>query len=243
MEVQIIPAVDLMEGKVVRLIQGDPRALKAYGHLGDPVTVAKRWEEYGADALHIIDLDAALDRGSNLDVIKKIAQGVGIPVQVGGGIRTLEAAQNLLRVGINRIILGSLAFKEPYALKKLLEEFGYDRVAVALDHRNGEVMVRGWRTATKLGVGEAMERFLSLGVNLFLITSITRDGTLQGPDYSLLAEACKRSGVRVMAAGGVGSLEDLIALRGIGVWGVVIGKALYEGVFDLRKAVRVVKGR
>ncbi len=239
---KVIPAVDLMEGKVVRLIQGDPRALKAYGHLGDPVTVAKRWEEYGADAVHVIDLDAALDRGNNLDVLKKISQGVRIPVQVGGGIRTLEAAQNLLRAGINRIIVGFLAFKEPRALKRLLEEFGYDRVAVALDHRDGKVMVRGWRTSTKLGVGEAMERFLSLGVNLFLITSITRDGTLQGPDYSLLAEACKCSGVRVMAAGGVSSLEDLIALKGIGVWGVVIGKALYEGVFDLREAIRVVKG-
>jgi len=232
-----------MEGKVVRLLQGDPRALKAYGHLGDPVTVAKHWEEYGADALHIVDLDAALDRGNNLDIIKKIAQGVRIPIQVGGGIRTLKAAQNLLRAGVNRIIVGSLAFKESHQLEKLLEEFGYDRVAVALDHRNGEVMVRGWRTSTQLGVSEAMERFLSLGVNLFLITSITRDGTLRGPDYSLLAEACKRSGVRVMAAGGVGSLEDLIALKGMGVWGVVIGKALYEGVLDLREAIRVVKGR
>jgi len=240
---QIIPAVDLMEGKVVRLLQGDPRALKAYGHLGDPVTVAKRWEEYGADAVHVIDLDAALDRGSNLDVIKKIAQGVRIPVQVGGGIRTLKAAQSLLGAGTNRIILGSLAFKEPQALKRLLEEFCHDRVAVALDHRNGEVMVRGWRTATKLGVSEAMGRFLSLGVTLFLITSITRDGTLQGPDYSLLAEACKRPGVRVMAAGGVSSLEDLIALKEIGVWGVIIGKALYEGVFDLREAIGVIKGR
>jgi len=240
--VQIIPAVDLMEGKVVRLLQGDPRALKAYGHLGDPVTVAKRWEEYGADAVHVIDLDAALDRGSNLDAIRKIAQGVGIPVQVGGGIRTLEAAQSLLRAGINRIVLGSLAFKEPHALKRLLEEFGRERVAVALDHRDGEVMVRGWRTSAKLGVGEAMERFLSLGVNLFLITSIARDGTLRGPDYGILAEMCKRSGVRVMAAGGVSSLEDLITLKGIGVWGVVIGKALYEGVLDLREAVRVVKG-
>ena len=240
---KIISAVDLMEGKVVRLIQGDPRALKAYGHLGDPVTVAKRWEEYGADAIHVIDLDAALERGSNLDVIRKIAEGVRIPVQVGGGIRTLEAAQNLLRAGINRIIVGSLAFREPQALKELLEEFGYDRVAVALDHRNGEVMVRGWRASAKLEVGEAMERFLSLGVNLFLITSITRDGTLQGPDYSLLAEVCKRSGARIMAAGGVGSLEDLIVLKRIGVWGVVIGKALYEGVLDLREAIRVTKGR
>jgi phosphoribosylformimino-5-aminoimidazole carboxamide ribotide isomerase len=242
MEAQIIPAVDLMDGKVVRLLQGDPRALKAYWHLGDPVTVAKRWEEYGADALHIIDLDAALDRGNNLDIIKKIAQEVRIPVQVGGGIRTLEAAQNLLRAGINRIIVGSLAFKDSSAMKELLEEFGSDRVVVALDHRNGEVMVQGWRTATKRGVGEAMERFLNFGANLFLITSITRDGTLQGPDYGLIAEACKRSGVRVIAAGGVSNIEDLIALKEIGVWGVVIGKALYEGVFDLREAVRVMKG-
>ena len=236
---EIFPAIDLMKGKVVRLTRGDPETLKAYEHFGEPVTVARKWESEGADAIHVIDLDAALDRGSNPQEIAKIAQAVNIPLQVGGGIRTLEIAQNLLRMGIDRIIVGALAFKETYALTKLLKDFGRERVVVALDHREGEVMVRGWRDATRLSVDEAMVKFLSLGVKLFLITSITKDGTLMGPDYNTLAKASNYLGVSIIAAGGVSSLEDLVTLRRIGVWGVIIGKALYEGVFNLREALEI----
>lgn len=236
---EIIPAIDLMKGKVVRLTRGDPETLKVYEHFGDPVTVARKWESEGADVIHVIDLDAALDRGSNLQEIAKIAQAINIPLQVGGGIRTLEIAQNLLRMGIDRIIVGALAFKETYALTKLLKDFGRERVVVALDHREGEVMVRGWRDATRLSVDEAMVKFLGRGAKLFLITSITKDGTLMGPDYNTLARASNYLGVSIIAAGGVSSLEDLVTLRRIGVWGVVIGKALYEGVFNLREALEI----
>jgi len=240
---EIIPAVDLMDGKVVRLVRGDPRTLKAYEHFGDPITVAKRWEREGADAIHIIDLDAALDRGNNLETIEKLAHAVNKPVQVGGGIRSLETAQNLLKTGIDRIILGALAFKETHTLTSLLKDFGPERIVVALDHSDDEVMVRGWKTTTKLSVDEALARFLGFKVKLFLVTAIARDGTLTGPDIGTLARVCGHYGIDVFAAGGIGSLEDLVALKRTGVRGVVIGKALYEGLFSLKEALEVARGR
>jgi len=240
---QIIPAIDLMDGKVVRLVRGDPQTVKAYEHFGDPVTVARKWESEGADAIHVVDLDATLERGSNFEVIQKIAHAVDMPVQVGGGIRSLETAQKLLSMGIERIALGALAFKEPSTLIKLLKDYGNERVVVALDYCNDEVMIRGWKTTTKLSVDEALARFQSLKVKLFLATSIARDGTLRGPDYETLARLCKRSGISLIASGGVSSLGDLASLKRVGVWGVVIGKALYEGLFNLKDALQIAKER
>jgi phosphoribosylformimino-5-aminoimidazole carboxamide ribotide isomerase len=236
-----MPAIDLIGSEVVRLTQGDPNTLKVYKRFGGLIEVARKWEREGADAIHVVDLDAALDAGSNLESIKKIAYTVGIPVQVGGGIRTLEAAKTILEFGVNRVILGSLAFKEPVVLAEIMRSFGQDRVVVALDHRKGEVMVRGWRDAVGLKVEEAMTRFLGLGVQSFLITSVRRDGTLLGPDLDTLSRVCGQPQVAIIAAGGVGGLEDLEALRVIGVEGVVIGKALYEGVFELREALEVAR--
>ena len=240
---QIIPAVDLMNSRVVRLTRGDPETMKAYEHFGDPVMVAKRWEKEGADALHIIDLDAALNRGSNLGVIEEIVRVVKLSTQVGGGIRSLEAARTLLRMGVHRIILGALAFNEPSGVAELLMNFGSERVVVALDYHDKKVKVKGWKTTTKLSVEEAATRFLHLGAEIFLVTSITRDGTLKGPDYDMLAKVCSYPHISVIAAGGVSSLQDLALLKQVGVWGVVIGKALYEGVFELREALKIGKGR
>lgn len=238
---KIFPAIDLMKGKVVRLTQGDPETLKSYNHFGDPGMVARKWEDEGADAIHVIDLDAALNRGSNLQGIEKIVQVTNIPIQVGGGISTLEIAHNLLGIGIDRIILGELAFKETYALTELLKDFGSQRVIVALDHREGEVMVRGWRNSTKLSVDEAVMKFLDLGVKLFLITSIMRDGTLRGTDHNTIIGACNYPRVSIIAAGGVSNLEELSTLKRIGVWGVVVGKALYEGLFKLEEALEIAR--
>jgi len=238
---EIIPAIDLMGGKVVRLTRGDPSTVKVYENFGDPLKVAESWEKDGADAIHVVDLDAALDKGSNLELVKKIAQVVSVPVQVGGGIRSLRLAEDLLKTGIDRIIVGSLAFEKTQALKRLAKNFGSERVVIALDHRRGEVMVHGWRTGKGLGVDEAIQSFLSLGFKLFLITSIEKDGTLAGLDYDTLSGACSCPGIHVIAAGGVSSLEDLMSLKRIGVWAVVIGKALYEGVFNLREAVKIAR--
>jgi len=240
--VQVIPAIDLMKGKIVRLTRGDPRTAKVYDRFGGPVETAKKWKREGAKKLHIIDLDAAFGAGDNLAVIAEIADNVDLPIQVGGGIRTVEAAEKLLTSGISQVILGALAFSDPKAITQVQKRFGRETVIVALDNKEGEIMVDGWKTSTALGVKEALEKFVALGVETFLITSITKDGTLSGPDIDTLGEACKFSNVKIIAAGGIGGLDDLTALKRVGVAGVVIGKALYEGRFTLKEAIETVGG-
>jgi phosphoribosylformimino-5-aminoimidazole carboxamide ribotide isomerase len=237
---QLIPAIDLMNGKIVRLSRGDPKKAKVYDQFGEPVETAKKWKEEGATKLHIIDLDAAFGTGDNLSVIAEITESVELPIQVGGGIRKIETAQKLLTMGINQVILGALAFSDPKAITRIQKTCGSETVIVALDNRNCKIMVEGWKTATTLGVREALEKFTALGVKTFLITSITKDGTLSGPDIDTLSEARRFQNVEIIAAGGIGSLNDLVALKRVGVEGVVIGKALYEGRFTLKEALKSV---
>lgn len=239
---QLIPAIDLMNGKIVRLTHGDPKTAKVYDQFGGPVETAKKWMEEGARKLHIIDLDAALGSGDNLSVIAEIAESVELPIQVGGGIRKIEAVEKLLTMGISQVILGALAFSDPKAVTQIQQEFGTETVIVALDNRDGKIMVEGWKTPTALGIKEALEKFTALGVKTFLITSITKDGTLSGPDIGTFSEARRFPNVEIIAAGGIGSLNDLTALKRVGVEGVVIGKALYEGRFTLKEALKSVGG-
>lgn len=230
-----------MDGKVVRLLKGDPEAAKIYDWLGKPVEVAKKWEKDGADALHVIDLDAALNRGNNFATISEIVQAVKIPVHVGGGIRSEEAAEKLLSIGVDKVMLGTLAFKKPEAIKYLIEKFG-DCIIVALDYdENGRVMIEGWRKEAELSVAEAMKKFLKLKVKTFLLTSISRDGTLKGVSINIVKRICALQKARIIAAGGVSSLNDLAILKQAGVYGVVIGKALYEGVFTLKEALELAR--
>ena len=236
----IIPAVDLMGGKVVRLVSGDPKLATSYERLGDPVSVAKKWEAEGARFVHVVDLDAALELGSNLKMVESITKAVRVRLQVGGGIRSVEAARHLFSIGVKRVVLGSVAFSSPSVVEALLGEFGEERVVVALDNLEGLVVVRGWKVSTKVSVSEAVARFSKMGFKLFLVTSVTRDGTLSGPDLDVLSQLC-RKGVSVIAAGGIGSLDDLVALKTLGVGAVVVGKALYEKRFSLNEALRTVK--
>jgi phosphoribosylformimino-5-aminoimidazole carboxamide ribotide isomerase len=240
---QLIPAIDLMNGKIVRLSQGDPKTAKVYDQFGGPVETARKWRAEGATKLHIIDLDAAFGMGDNLAVITEIAESVELPIQVGGGIRTIETAQKLLTMGISQVILGALAFSAPKAITRIQQEFGSGTVIVALDNKDGKIMVEGWKTPTTLGVKEALKKFTVLGVKRFLVTSITKDGTLSGPDLETLSEACQYPNVEVIAAGGIGNLNDLTALKRVGVEGAVIGKALYEGRFTLKEALKSVGGK
>jgi phosphoribosylformimino-5-aminoimidazole carboxamide ribotide isomerase len=241
--VQLIPAVDLMNGKIVRLTHGDPKTAKVYDQFGGPVETAKKWQADGAGKIHIIDLDAALGTGNNLSVIAEIVENIDLPIQVGGGIREVEAAEKLLKLGVSQVILGALAFSDPEAVTQIKREFGAGSVIVALDNKDGKIMVKGWKTATRMGVKEALEKFAALGVKTFLVTSIARDGTLSGPDLDTLKEACRYSGVAIIAAGGIGGLNDLRALKRVGVAGAVIGKALYEGRFTLKEAIKTIGER
>ncbi|MGQ9744225.1 MAG: 1-(5-phosphoribosyl)-5-[(5-phosphoribosylamino)methylideneamino]imidazole-4-carboxamide isomerase [Candidatus Bathycorpusculaceae bacterium] len=238
---KVFPAIDLMDGKVVRLFTGDPKTAIKYNHLGDPLTFAKKWEKEGAETLHIVDLDAAFGRGNNLEIIAKIIEETSLPVHVGGGIRSLKSAKAFLNKGVSKIMLGTLAYKEPNVIGELNRRFG-DRVIVALDHIQGIVMIEGWKTSTGIPVQEAMRNFLKLKVKTFLLTSVAKDGTFQGVDMDVLKRACAIKQAQIIAAGGVGSLRDISIIKQAGAYGVVIGKALYEGKFTLREALKVAKG-
>jgi phosphoribosylformimino-5-aminoimidazole carboxamide ribotide isomerase len=239
---QVIPAIDLMKGKIVRLSRGDPKTAKVYDQFGNPVETAKKWKKEGANKLHIIDLDAAFGAGDNLSTIAKIAKSIDLPIQVGGGIRTTQAVEKLLKMGIAQVILGALAFRDPEAVTQIQKRFGSEHLMVALDNKDGKIMVEGWKTPITLGIREALEKFTKLSVNTFLITSITKDGTLSGPDLDTLSEASQYPNVDIIAAGGISSLNDLAALKWVGVEGVVIGKALYEGRFTLKEALKAAEG-
>ncbi len=238
---QVIPAIDLMNGKVVRLTRGDPKQKKSYDYLGTPLEFARKWKAEGAERLHIIDLDAALNRGDNRQAILDVVKYADLPIQLGGGIRTLELADMLLSAGIQYVIIGSLALKDAASLMELQKKFSAQRIIVALDNMDGIIMVEGWKTATNITLMDAMEKFTKLGTKTFLITSITRDGTLSGPDLDTLRKAAKYPNVEVIAAGGIGSLNDLVALKRVGCEGAVVGKALYEAKFTLKEAIKKVE--
>jgi phosphoribosylformimino-5-aminoimidazole carboxamide ribotide isomerase len=238
---QLIPAIDLMNGKIVRLTRGEAKTAKIYEtEFGTPVEAAKRWRDEGASKLHIIDLDAAFALGNNHSVIAEVAKTVKLPIQVGGGIRSYETAEKLFETGITQVILGALAFSDPSAIEKIQKKFGSESVIVALDNKDGFVMVEGWKTATAIIVEDALEKYTGLGVRRFLITSIAQDGMLTGPDLPTLSQATLYPNTKIVAAGGIGSIGDLVALKEIGVEGAVIGKALYEGRFTLKDAMQKI---
>ncbi len=237
----VIPAIDLMSSKVVRLTRGDPEQVKFYEKMGTPVEVALMWKGQGAQRLHVIDLDAAFGKPDNMTTVLEIMHATGLPIQVGGGIRSIESVETLLDAGIQYVILGSLAFRDPTAIEEIQNRFGADRVIIALDNRNGVILVEGWTSSTSFTLKDALESFTKMGAKSFLITAITKDGTLSGPDLGSLRNACRWSGCGIIAAGGIGSLQDLIALKQVGVDAAVVGKALYEGKFTLEEAIKLTE--
>jgi phosphoribosylformimino-5-aminoimidazole carboxamide ribotide isomerase len=235
---QLIPAIDLMGGKIVRLTKGKAETAKSYEtQFGTPLQAAERWRDEGAGKLHIIDLDAAFSIGDNRAVTAEVAKNISLPIQVGGGIRSYEIAEALLKVGVAQVILGSLAFSDPSVITKIQKRFGPDSVIVALDNKEGRIMVEGWQTETAMTVDHALEKYSLLDVHTFLITSIAQDGMLNGPDLQTLSAAIMYPDAKIIAAGGIGSIGDLSALKEIGCEGAVIGKALYEGRFTLKEAL------
>ncbi len=232
----VIPSIDIMYGKVVRLKQGDPNTMRVYS--SSPLATAQELLEHGAKLIHIVDLDAAMGLGSNREVIAELAQA-GIPLQVGGGVRSIEEAAALLAKGVQRVVVGTLAVRSPPLIARLIDEAGVDRVAVAIDYRGREVALEGWRKlVAKSPVALALE-LEELGVRWVILTSVERDGALLGPDLGTIALLKRASRLRVVASGGVASLKDIASLREVGADGVVLGRALYEGLITLREAMEV----
>ena len=230
---KVIAAVDIMDGRVVRLVRGNPDDKVEYSN--NPVETARKWETVGADMLHIVDLDAAFSTGSNSELITKISQSVRIPLQVAGGIRSLEKAEEMLSMA-SRIVIGTMAYREPGIIRKLVKK-NADRVTISVDQIDGMVMVRGWKESAGTTVADAISQFLAIGVDEFLLTSIDRDGTLQGPDIKTLADAAMSA--RIIASGGISSIEDVIKIRSTGCSSVIIGKAMYDGKVSIEKVKAV----
>jgi len=232
----IYPAIDIRGGKCVRLIQGRTEHETVYSD--DPLEVALQWKVEGASFLHVVDLDGAF-RGysQNEGIIKEIVKRAGIPVQVGGGIRSMERIVHLMEeVGVARVILGTAAVENPGLIEQSVSRYGAS-IAVGIDARNGRVATRGWVEECDITPVELGKRMKEMGVETVIYTDILRDGMLEGPNIASTEEMIEKTGLEVIASGGVSSLEHVVQLKSAGVAGIIIGKALYNGNIDLKQAL------
>jgi phosphoribosylformimino-5-aminoimidazole carboxamide ribotide isomerase len=237
---EIIPAIDLRNGKCVRLYQGDYSRETVFNE--NPLDVALKWQSLGAPRIHIVDLDgAAAGEVVNLDIIETIASAVQVPVQLGGGIRSLETIISVLKLGVDRVILGTVAVENPELVEEACRKYA-ESIIVSIDARDGQVSTRGWLQESRLRALDLAEEMKKLGVLRLIYTDIERDGTLSGPNYRALSELVTGIDLPVIAAGGVSSIENLEKLKEIGVEGAIIGQALYTGNIDLKQALRVANG-
>lgn len=239
----MIPAIDIRAGKCVRLLQGQADRQTVYGD--DPVTMAQRWVDAGAQLLHVVDLDGAFaGRLQNFAVIERLVRTVAVPVQLGGGVRDLATIDAVLGAGVDRVILGTSALERWDVLSAATARHP-GQVCVGIDSRNGKVAVRGWQEVSAVGTVELARKADTAGVAAIIYTDIARDGMLAGPNVVGIAEVARQVRSSVIASGGVSRLEDLrqlAALESLGVTGVIVGKALYEGRIDYQQALTVAAG-
>ena len=236
----IIPAIDLREGKCVRLVEGQLDQETIYSN--DPVAMAAHWQTKGAQMLHVVDLDGAF-AGSlkNLDVIKEILSVLTIPVQVGGGIRNMQSVELLLELGAARVILGTSAILKPELVSEACSRYGA-AILVGIDGRNGQVAIEGWGVTVEKGTIELAAEMKALGINRVVFTDIRRDGTLRGPNFEAIRELAIATGLKVVASGGVSTPDDLLTLKKLepyGVDSVIMGKALYAGTVTISEALAI----
>ncbi len=238
----IFPAIDLLGGKCVRLVQGDFGRETVYSD--DVAATALKWQNSGAKFLHVVDLDGArAGSPKNLDAIKKILDAVTIPIEVGGGVRSLDDIERLLTLGVRRVILGSVAVENPSLVAEAVARFG-SRIVVGIDARGGLVAVHGWERSSTVTADDLARRIVTAGVKTIIYTDISRDGMLSGVDAGVFARLAKSSGAQIVASGGVRSIEDIRALKAVesaGVVGVIVGKAIYTGALDLSAAIALAE--
>ena len=229
---KVIPAIDLMDGQVVRLIQGRPENKTVYSN--NPLEIAQKWEKQGADMLHIVDLDATLSLGTNLELIKKITKNVSIPVQVAGGLRSESLISTALDFA-NRIVLGTMAFKEKPLTIDLGKKFGHNRLVISADHHDCKIVTNGWTQSSTIPLIDAIVDFKKNGFSEFLVTNISTDGMLQGPDLQNLSLACNQN-VNIIASGGISKPSDISDVKKCNAFGVILGKALYDNKITIEEA-------
>jgi phosphoribosylformimino-5-aminoimidazole carboxamide ribotide isomerase len=238
---EVIPAIDLLDGKCVRLFQGDYNQAQVFNN--DPVAVAQQWAEEGATRLHLVDLDGAkAGHPVNLEAIRSIVQAVNIPIEVGGGLRDRDSVTALLSTGVRWAILGTVAVEKPDLVAQLCGEFP-GQIIVGIDARDGKVATKGWLETSEILATDLAEQMAQLGAAAIIYTDIHRDGTLQGPNLDALRELASIAAIPVIASGGVSSVTDLLSLLALepqGVTGAIVGKAIYTGDVSLKEAVRAV---
>jgi phosphoribosylformimino-5-aminoimidazole carboxamide ribotide isomerase len=232
---KIIPAIDLMDGQVVRLYKGDPKQKTVYS--SNPVEIAQKWEKNGADMLHIVDLDATLGIGSNLAIIKKIIENISIPIEIAGGLRAESAVMEAAKIA-QRIVIGTLAFKEEEILKRLLDKLGSEKIVISVDHKDGKIVTHGWQQGTDIDLIDSIKNFLAMGFTEFLLTNVNKDGTLEGPDLVFLEQACNLN-ANIIASGGISNVKDVEHVKEKNPFGVILGKALYENKISIQEAKKL----
>jgi len=239
----IYPAIDIRGGRCVRLTEG--RFDKETVFADNPADMARKWAAAGAEYLHVVDLDGALaGKSVNLEVVRTIVETVNIPVQLGGGIRTLANIEQVLKAGVCRVILGSVAVRSPELVREACRQFG-SQIVVGIDARDGQAAVDGWEVSGGVGAEELAKKMAAAGVARIIYTDISRDGTLQGVNVAATASLAKAAGIPVIASGGVKSIDDITALKAAnaegGIEGVIVGKAIYTGAVDVAAAIRLAK--
>ena len=235
----LFPAIDILSGKAVRLYKGDYNAVTVYSER--PWEFAEDFVDKGCSAIHIVDLDGAKSGETvNIDTVKRIAAVNGLYSEIGGGIRNMEPVSRYLEAGVDRVILGTAALNDPWFLKNALREYG-DRIAVGVDLKDGKVAVKGWlETSNKDGI-EFLKELEDLGVEGVIVTDISRDGAMKGTNLDLYGRIKEEVSLKVTASGGVSTIEDIVALKSMGLYGAIIGKAYYTGAIKLKEALEVLE--
>ena len=236
---RIFPAIDLYEGKAVRLLKGDYNALTVYSE--NPIEIAKDFESQGATELHTVDLEGARDGGTpNIDIIKSFVENTSLNVEVGGGIRSMDTVKAYLDAGVRRVILGTAAVTDEAFLKEAVETYG-DKIAVGADIKDGVVAIKGWVEKSEYTTFDFFEKMQKIGVSTVICTDISKDGAMQGTNRQLYKELSEKFNVNIIASGGVSSLDDVKALNEMNLFGAIIGKAYYTGAIKISDALKVTK--
>ena len=239
----LIPAIDLKNGFCVRLLQGESDIETVYS--SDPAAMAVKFEEAGAERLHLVDLDGAFQgEGANIPSIRSILKNVSIPIQIGGGLRTEEDIDTMIDLGVTSVIVGTMAVKLPSVLEKILKKYSDEQIILGVDSRDRKVSIEGWKENTEIQDVEFALRWKNYGIKRVVFTDISRDGMLSGPNLAALREMAEHTGLKIVASGGIASMEDLEQLKTLEPYGVdqvISGKAIYEGKIDLRKVFKCLQ--
>lgn len=235
----IFPAIDLVDGKAVRLLKGDYDQMTVYSD--NPAEFAKDFEQQGAKYIHIVDLQGAKDGTTpNIDTIKEIVKNCNLFTEVGGGIRSIEVIEKYINAGVDRVILGTAAVNDEEFLKKAVEKYG-DKIAVGVDIKDGFVAIKGWTEKSEHSCFDFCEKMQNIGVKTLICTDISKDGAMQGTNHELYKELSERFSMQITASGGVSSIDDVKRLSALGIYGAIIGKAYYTGAISLKEAIEVAK--